>query len=78
MTDPLRNRSHPTHGCRTSGGAWFGTDPGVSALLALSGVLTGGPLILFSYAARRIGMAQLGLIQYLNATLQVLCAAIVF
>ena len=43
-------------------------------MLALSGPLTGGPLILFSYAARRIPYATLGLVQYLNPTLQFVVA----
>ena len=59
-------------------GAWFGVDAATSALLAFSGVLTAGPLILFSYASRRVTMATLGLTQYLNPTLQFLCAVAVF
>ncbi len=55
-------------------GAWFGAGAGTSLLLALSGVLTAGPLVLFSYATRRVTMATLGLTQYLNPTLQFLCA----
>ncbi|MDZ4135215.1 MAG: EamA family transporter RarD [Paracoccaceae bacterium] len=59
-------------------GGWFGRDLQTSALLAFSGVLTAGPLILFSYATRRISMATVGLVQYLNPTLQFLCAVLVF
>lgn len=59
-------------------GGWFGQGWQVSALLAFSGVLTAVPLMLFSYASRRIGMATLGLVQYLNPTLQFLCAVTVF
>ncbi len=59
-------------------GGWFGRDWQISLLLAFSGVLTGGPLVLFSYASRRISMASLGLTQYLNPTLQFLCATLVF
>jgi chloramphenicol-sensitive protein RarD len=44
----------------------------------LSGPLTGGPLILFSYAARRVSYASLGLVQYLNPTLQFAVAVAVF
>lgn len=65
-------------------GAWgggapveFGHDLRVSLLLAFSGILTGGPLILFSYAARRVNMATVGLIQYLNPTLQFLVATLI-
>ena len=42
------------------------------------GPLTGGPLILFSYAARRIPYATLGLVQYLNPTLQFAVAVALF
>ncbi len=59
-------------------GGWFGHDWRTSLLLAFSGVLTGGPLILFSYASRRISLGALGLTQYLNPTLQFLCAVLVF
>jgi chloramphenicol-sensitive protein RarD len=60
-----------------TGGA-FGHDLSTSAMLAFSGPLTGGPLILFSYAARRIPYATLGLVQYLNPTLQFAIAVAVF
>lgn len=60
------------------GAGVFGADPATSALLAFSGVLTGGPLMLFSYAARRVRMVTLGLVQYLNPSLQFLCAVLVF
>jgi chloramphenicol-sensitive protein RarD len=55
-------------------GGYFGHGLWVSAMLAFSGVITGGPLILFAYAARRIPYATLGLVQYLNPTLQFLVA----
>ncbi len=59
-------------------GALFGPDLTTAAMLAFSGPLTGGPLILFSYAARRIPYATLGLVQYINPTLQFLVAVLVF
>lgn len=59
-------------------GAVFGRDPGTSLLLAFSGVLTAGPLILFSYASRRVRLATVGLVQYINPTLQFGCATLVF
>lgn len=59
-------------------GGVFGHDLGDSLILMLSGPLTAGPLILFSYASRRITMATLGLVQYLNPTLQFLCAVMIF
>lgn len=58
--------------------AAFGGNWQDSGLLMLSGVLTGGPLILMSYAARRISLTALGLVQYLNPTLQFLVATFVF
>ena len=45
------------------------------ALLALSGPLTSGPLILFSYASKRIALSTVGVLQYVNPTLQFVCAA---
>lgn len=48
------------------------------ALLILSGPLTATPLILFSYASRRIAYGTLGLVQYVNPTLQFVCAVVVF
>jgi chloramphenicol-sensitive protein RarD len=59
-------------------GGWFGRDTATTAMLALSGPLTGGPLVLFSYAARRIDYATLGLVQYLNPTLQFAVAVAAF
>lgn len=52
-------------------------DAGTLALLVLSGPLTALPLILFSYAAKRVRLATVGLLQYLNPTLQFLLAAVV-
>ncbi len=59
-------------------GGIFGHDLGISVMLILSGPLTATPLMLFSYAARRIPYATLGLIQYLNPTLQFLVAVGLF
>jgi chloramphenicol-sensitive protein RarD len=56
----------------------FGTNWHDSLMLAFAGIMTGGPLVLFSYAARRLTMTSVGLIQYLNPTLQFGVAAIVF
>jgi chloramphenicol-sensitive protein RarD len=47
-------------------------------LLMLAGPITATPLIMFSYAAKRVTMAVAGLTQYLNPTLQFLCAVAVF
>ena len=59
-------------------GGMFGHDLATSAMLACSGPLTGGPLILFSYATRRIPYVTLGLVQYLNPTLQFIVAVALF
>lgn len=61
----------------TEGGA-FGQGWRDSLLLAVSGAMTAGPLILFSYATKRVRMATLGLVQYINPTLQFGCATLVF
>lgn len=51
---------------------------GEMGLLMLSGPLTAVPLIMFSAAAHRVPLATVGLVQYLNPTLQFLCATLVF
>ncbi|KGJ03809.1 chloramphenicol-sensitive protein RarD [Paracoccus halophilus] len=56
----------------------FGSGWGVSLLLAFSGVITAIPLVLFAYSARRVEMTTLGLMFYLNPTLQFLCAVALF
>lgn len=58
--------------------AVFGTNLRDSLLLMFSGILTAVPLILFSYAARRIALSTIGLVQYLNPTLQFLVATFIF
>jgi chloramphenicol-sensitive protein RarD len=59
-------------------GGVFGRAWPTSLMLMASGPLTGGPLVLMSYAARRIGYGTLGLVQYLNPTLQFSVAVAVF
>ncbi|WP_439123747.1 EamA family transporter RarD [Marivita sp.] len=59
------------------GGA-FGRDWVESALLIASGPVTALPLILFSYGARRLTMSTVGIVQYINPTLQFLCAVVIF
>lgn len=61
-----------------SGSALAGQDAGTMMLLILSGPVTAVPLILFSMAARRVRMATVGLVQYLNPSLQFACAVLVF
>jgi len=60
-------------------GAAFGQDAGTTLMLVLSGpLMTGMPLMLLSYAARRIRLATVGLVQYLNPSLQFLVAVLIF
>jgi len=51
--------------------------PGDMALFVASGPMTAVPLILFSYAAKRVRMATVGLIQYLNPSLQFAVAVLI-
>ncbi|SDY09578.1 chloramphenicol-sensitive protein RarD [Citreimonas salinaria] len=60
------------------GGGAYAADPATTALLMVSGPLTAVPLVLFSRAAVRVRYATVGLIQYLNPTLQFFCAVIIF
>ena len=61
------------------GGAAFGHIGIVQdALLIGLGVLTTIPLVLFAFAARNMKFSALGLMQYLNPTLQFLIAVMVF
>jgi len=61
-----------------NGAGAFGASFQDSALLILAGPITATPLILFSYAARRLSMATTGLLSYINPTLQFFCAVILF
>lgn len=60
----------PSHG-------WFLRDGLHAALLPLSGIISGGPLILFSWGAQRVRLVTSGLVQYLNPTLQLLSAVLI-
>lgn len=64
-----------THG---QGGGSFASNWHDSLLLAFSGILTGLPLILFSYATKRVMLSTVGLVQYLNPSLQFLVATLIF
>ena len=59
-------------------GGMFGKDLLDSLLLAFSGVITAGPLVLLSYATKRLRYAEVGLLQYTNPTLQFLVAVLIF
>ena len=59
------------------GGGAFGGNLSTSLLLAAAGPMTSVPLILFSYGARRLAMATVGVVQYINPTLQFFCAVVI-
>lgn len=60
------------------GGVAFGSDVRLSVLLALGGVVTATPLLLFAAAARRLRYSTLGLLQYLAPTIQFLLAVLAY
>ena len=62
----------------SNSGGQFGQSVSVSLLLVLSGPMTATPLILFSYATRRVALATVGILQYISPSLQFLCATVLF
>ena len=58
-------------------GTVVGQGTGHALLLAATGPVTAAPLLLFAVAARRLPLAALGLLQYLNPTLQFLIGVLV-
>ena len=59
-------------------GSSFGREPGLSALIVMSGVVTAVPLLLFALAARRMDYSTLGFIQYLAPTIVFILGLMVF
>ena len=56
-----------------SGQSGFGSaTPGTQGLLLLAGPITSIPLLLFAAGARRLPLSLLGLLQYINPTIQLL------
>ncbi|WP_112873814.1 EamA family transporter RarD [Paracoccus endophyticus] len=55
-----------------------GEGMGVTTLLVLSGPMTAVPLMLFALGAQRANLATVGLIGYVNPTLQLVCAVALF
>lgn len=53
-------------------------DWGTLILLTLSGPLTASPLIFFAYGTRRVRLSTVGILQYVNPTLQFVVATTVF
>lgn len=60
------------------GHGFFASSTWKTALLIGSGPLTALPLILFAYGSRRIAMSTVGLLAYINPTLQLVCAVVIF
>ena len=60
------------------GESHFGGSPGRTALLAASGVITAVPLMWFAIGVRRLRLATIGLLQYLNPTMQFAIAVALF
>jgi chloramphenicol-sensitive protein RarD len=62
-----------------SGAGTFGSEgPAHAGLLALSGLVTAVPLLLFGAAASRVPLTTLGILQYLAPTLQFLLGVTLF
>lgn len=63
---------------RVTGRSSFGADgAGHAALLASTGLVTALPLLLFGAAATRIPLSTLGVLQYVNPTMQLLLGVVV-
>lgn len=58
-------------------GGWFGTDLYSTLMLPVTGVISGVPLMLFSWGAQRVRLSTLGLVQYLNPSLQAFSAVVI-
>lgn len=58
--------------------SWFSFSLTEQVLLFLSGLITAIPLLLFAEAVKRAPLSQVGFIQYLNPTLQLLIAVFIF
>lgn len=61
----------------TGRSTWSGNGSWHPVLLALSGVATAIPLLLFAAAARRIPLSTIGLLQFMTPVMQLLCGVLV-
>ncbi|SDP49840.1 EamA family transporter RarD [Desulforhopalus singaporensis] len=59
-------------------GSFLSSGPMVSLLLFGTGLVTSVPLLLFGYAARKISLTLLGLLQYIAPTINLLLGILVF
>ncbi|HUS54430.1 MAG TPA: EamA family transporter RarD [Thermohalobaculum sp.] len=64
------------HGIGGGVPALFGADGFISLMLVASGIMTGLPLILFAEATRRMEYSTVGLMQYVNPSIQVATAGV--
>jgi chloramphenicol-sensitive protein RarD len=61
-----------------AGTGHFGAAPRHTALLALSGAVTAVPLIWFALGVQRLRLSTVGLLQYVNPTVQLAIAVLLF
>ncbi len=62
-----------------TGAATFGhSTPLVTIMLAMTGVATAMPLLLFAYGAKRVKLSTIGILQYIAPTLQFLLGVFVY
>jgi chloramphenicol-sensitive protein RarD len=61
-----------------SKGAFIRQGPAITILLALAGVITAVPLLLFGAAARRVPLSTLGILQFIAPTCQLLLGVFVY
>lgn len=61
-----------------AGAPSFGGSPGEAVLLALAGIVSTTPLLLFTGAARRLRYSTLGMLQFIAPTLQFLIAVMIY
>jgi chloramphenicol-sensitive protein RarD len=59
-------------------GAFGHAGPAINLLLPLAGVVTALPLLWFTYAAQRVTLVTLGIVQYTTPTLQFLLGVVVY
>lgn len=62
----------------TGQSSFVATTPGIQTLLLLAGPITSIPLLLFAAAARRLPLSLLGLLQYINPTIQLLLGVLLW
>lgn len=62
----------------SAGDPVFGPTTGTAGLLALAGIVSTTPLLLFTAAARRLPYSTLGMLQFLAPTLQFLLAVLLY